>query len=326
MKKINLFLLILLSTAQSLMAQINWGDYSHSFQDETLKSSSSIGIITAIKAINDRYWDDADGEVRLADFAQDTAFLKARPKEFLIRSTFDTSKVHIFLHGISRQNAGNFEFSISEYKGKVLVPFTSISKFTDKALEQQAVMPQMGYLGGILPEMGQTLIVDVRRKGSSKMLESVAIKRRVLHPYIQRLQTAGNTKTFISLTLPQKSKLAPKLPFSYNSLIFQMENHPAAGTEYRLSRNGKIMINWKRNDAAKNLVVLNDLKKGFYNLAVRYPIQPENMTSVEFEIEPVWYETNVFRILAGLLLAGCGGAFLFSCFIFDRKNKPNRRS
>jgi two-component system LytT family sensor kinase len=324
MKKINLFLLILLSTAQSLMAQINWGDYSHSFQDETLKSSSSIGIITAIKAINDRYWDDADGEVRLADFAQDTAFLKARPKEFLIRSTFDTSKVHIFLHGISRQNAGNFEFSISEYKGKVLVPFTSISKFTDKALEQQAVMPQMGYLGGILPEMGQTLIVDVRRKGSSKMLESVAIKRRVLHPYIQRLQTAGNTKTFISLTLPQKSKLAPKLPFSYNSLIFQMENHPAAGTEYRLSRNGKIMINWKRNDAAKNLVVLNDLKKGFYNLAVRYPIQPENMTSVEFEIEPVWYETNVFRILAGLLLAGCGGAFLFFMLYLRQKKQAEQ--
>jgi two-component system LytT family sensor kinase len=198
MKKIKLVLLFLLGTAQALTAQINWGEYSHSFQDETLKSTTSIGIITAIKSINDRYWDDADGMLQFAAFAKDTSFLNARPTDFLIRSTFDTSKVHIFLHGVTRQNAVAYEFSVSEYKGKVLVPFTNISRFTNETLEQQAVMPQMAYLCGILPNMGQTLVVDVRKKGTTQIVETVAIKRRALRPFIQNVQSAGNTRTFMS--------------------------------------------------------------------------------------------------------------------------------
>lgn len=324
MKKIKLVLLFLLGTAQALTAQINWGEYSHSFQDETLKSTTSIGIITAIKNINDRYWDDADGVIQFAAFAKDTSFLNARPKDFLIRSTFDTSKVHIFLHGVTRQNAAEYEFSVSEYKGKVLVPFTNISRFTNETLEQQAVMPQMAYLGGILPDMGQMLVVDVRKEGTTQIVETVAIKRRALRPYIQNVQTAGNTRTFMSLSLPEKSKLSLRLPAAYNSLIFQMENHPAAGSEYQLSRNGKIIIDWKRNDAAKNLIQLNELEQGLYTLTVRYPIQPENITSLNFEVEPVWYKTKVFRILGGLLLAGCGGAFLFLVLYLRQKQKANQ--
>lgn len=321
MKKINLLLFILLCTAQALMAQINWDDYSHSYLDKTLESNNSIGIITAIKRINDSYWDDSDGMLQFAAFAKDTTFLKARPRDFLIRSTFDTSKVHIFLHGVTKKNGSNYEFSVSEYKGKVLTPFTAITRFTNKELQQQAVLPQMAYLGGILPEMGQTLVVDVREKGTSKILETVAIKRRALRPYIQNVQTAGNTKTFMSLNLPQKSKLSLKLPSTYNSLIFQLENNPATGSEYQLSRGGKILINWRRNDASKNLISLNELKKGSYTLAIRYPIQPENITSLNFEIEPLWYQTNLFQIIVSILLAGCGGAVIFLTLYLRQKRK-----
>jgi signal transduction histidine kinase len=321
MKKINLLLFILLCTGQALMAQINWGDYSHSYLDKTLESNNSIGIITAIKRINDSYWDDSDGMLQFAAFAKDTTFLKARPRDFLIRSTFDTSKVHIFLHGVTKKNGSNYEFSVSEYKGKVLTPFTAINRFTDKALQQQAVLPQMAYLGGLLPKIGQTLVVDVREKGTSKILETVAIKRRALRPYIQNVQTAGNKKTFMSLSLPQKSKLSLKLPSTYNSLIFQLENNPATGSEYQLSRSGKILINWRRNDVSKNLISLNELKKGSYTLAIRYPIQPENITSLNFEIEPVWYQTNLFQIIASILLAGCGGAVIFLTLYLRQKRK-----
>lgn len=344
MKKIKIILLLLLGMVQCAMAQINWGDYVHSYQEKTFEDNNSTGIITAIKTVNESFWDDTDDNALFAPFAKDTAFLKARPKDFLIRSTYDTSKVHIFLHGVNDRNAGDYVFSIHEYTGKVLVPFTRISHFTDQTLIEKSGIPKMAYLGGILPEIGKTIIVDIKRKGSQKILETIAIKRKALKPLVQNIYTSADLNTFLSiLSRPyevtshegQKEKYAIKLDDlgtgfisprflpSFNSLIFLMRGKVTKKEqlEYKLIRNDDVIVPWKINNFDGNFIWLNNLKAGKYTLSTRYPIQPANVSILKFEVLPAWYETTIFKIMAGILVSGFGGAFIFLMLYIGQKQK-----
>lgn len=319
--------------AQGVSAQINWGDYSHSYQDKTLERTNAIGVITAIKSVNDGFWEDTDHNIMFSPFAKDTSFLKARSKDFLIRTTFDTSKVHIFLHGVNERNAGDFQFRIQQYNVKSQTPFTTINRFSSTKVIQQSGMPQMAYLGGILPEIGQTIVIDIRKKNSGKIIETVAIIRKALKPFIQNIYTSNELNTFLNrLSRPYEADFQnkPKDKYDLNRINpqrgQQLEIDPADNTlifflkgkirkkelvQYQVERKGKVITPWKVNDFDNSFIWLNDLTPGAYTLTIRYPIQPDKVSTLNFEVQPAWYQTLIFQFIASILLAGFGGAFIF---------------
>jgi len=343
MKKINFILLLLLGSMQGVLAQINWRDYSHSYQDKTLEKPNSVGVITTIKSINDSFWEDQDQNILFSPFAKDTAFLRARPKDILIRTIFDTSKVHIFLHGVNKSNAGEYTFRFYEYKGQPGGAYVFIDKFSDQKLLQQSGLPQMAYLGAFLPAMGTTVLVDIKKKGSDKIIETVAITRKALKPIIEHVYTANELNTFLNrLSRPYEadyqkspkdkydlSRLNPKtgaaLPLEIdhadNTLIFFLKGkvRKKEQVEYQLERKGKVITPWKINDFDNSFIWLNDLKPGSYTLSVRYPIQRENISIINFELLPAWYQSNLFIILISILVAGSGGAFIFLMLFIRQK-------
>lgn len=343
MKRIYLILVVLLASAQCTFSQFNWADYSHSYTDGTFDEPNSIRIITAIKSVNDHYWDDTTGNLLFSPFAKDSAFKAERPSSLILRSVFDTSKVHFVLRGVDEYNANEYEYCVYEYNGRILVPYTTINRFADQELKKSSGSPKMAYLGSFVAPLGKTIVVDVRSIRSKKIISTAAISWKALKPFITSIYTTGELNTFLNkLSRPyesdtqnsqegkykisdvdQETGLNKKLKIAAkdNSLIFLLKGKVTSKdqVEYALVKNNKVEVTWKPNDFDNNFVWLNELKPGDYILKIRYAIQPTHITEFQFEIEPAWYQGKLFMVICGILLAGCGGAFIFLMLYLRQK-------
>jgi len=330
MKKTFLFFVLIVCFTKGSHAQIAWGNYSQSYPSGTTDKASNIGMIVAIPAINNWFWRDHPNEQLHTILANDPSFQQNRPKDFVSINSFDTAKAQFFLHGVNEANAKNYEYRVTDGQNKIIVPWTTITKFADEALNKLSGMPQMAYLGGYAGPLGSKMTVDARRKGSSIILSTGVVAWVSIRPVITDIYTANELNLFLNrLTRPWARALstgdtdkryekyhqalgdsATGLPKkliaepSDNNLIFCLSSEilKKEQLEYELVKNDEIMIPWKPNDFDNDFVWLTNLQPSEYVLKMRYTAQRQHVTEYPFQLKTPWYQSGRFFAILGFLI------------------------
>jgi len=352
MKKIFLFLVLVICFTKATHGQIAWGEYSQSYPSGTTDNPSNIGIIVAIPAINNWFWRDHPNETLHALLAKDTLFQQDRPKDFVSINSFDTAKAQFFLHGINKINAKNYEYRVTDGQNKVIVHWTGINQFTDEDVVKLAGMRQMAYLGGYVAPLGGKIIVDARRKGSRGILTTAVVAWVPIRPVLVDIYTANDLNLFLNrLTRPWAPALSTEdlnkryekyhkelgdsetgLPkrliaeSSDNNLIFYLssEIYKKEQLEYTLIKNGETLIAWKSNDFDNDFVWLTNLKPGEYLLKMRYAAQRQHITEYPFLVKTPWFQSGWLK-LAGIILLGMLGGFFYVLLLNSRHRRKTEQ-
>lgn len=266
----------------------------------------------------------------IRNFRKDSVFFRTRPDGAQYGDpfvpVFDSSAVFITVNGINPQNAGQFEFRVLKNKKDVLVPWHTIHLFMEPYLfsSNAAMMyPQkVAFLGAFSTGFGNSLTIDIRKKGTQQILCAVSALWISRKPTVLGVFTGNEIGTFLKVFKNQwqrdifiqrfhwarttkDSLLSLRKSFDSheNSLIFYLDDKVRSKKiiEYRLvSKNEKTV--WKPNDFDFNFIWLKDLSPGAYNLQMRYSIQRQNVSSYKFSIQPAWYQTAIFKIIAAILI------------------------
>jgi len=341
MKKIVLLLISIIVISKSTQAQINWGAYSQSYPSGVTDKASNIGIIAAIPEINNCFWESDPNELLRAILANDSSFQHNRTKEFVAINSFDTAKAQFFIHGVNKINAGNYEYRVTNGKNKIIVPWSSITHFTDKTLIKLSGMPQMAYLGGYAAALGDKIIVDVKKAGANNIISTAVVAWVPIKPVLSDIYSANELNIFLNrLSRPWSNKYksqyrvnqidkATGLPAKFvteaidNNLIFYLssEIYNKEQLEYELIKDGGVFIAWKTNDFDNDFVWLKNLKPGEYLLKMRYTAQREHVTGYPFKIKTPWYDSIWFKIVAGILSCASLGFVLFFILHIKQKQK-----
>jgi hypothetical protein len=207
----------------------------------------------------------------------------------------------------------------------------------------------MTYLGGYLNQVGNNLIVDVRKKGTTKIILSVVVEWGSLRPVLLNIYSVSELNDFINrlripgtghmtskerskwqihysanqldanTSLPKKMKVAS----TENNLIFYLKAsiYSKNQLEYGLIKDNKIIRSWGVNDYDHSFIWLKNLKPGEYILRMRYSIQRKNVTEYPFVIEPEWYQTTLFKFIIGLLIISYLGFVIYLIPSLRQKHK-----
>lgn len=322
MKNIILSILAGIAGLSPVQAQIDWGAYSHSYPDEIRESPSAVGLILAIRKENNSFWETSGQSKHFETLKKDTGFQYLRPQRMVARTTFDTARAQFFLHGVNHENARGYEFQVTEFPGKaVVVPWKSIDQFTDSAVVRASGFPEMGYLGGYRTRLGTALIVDVRRLGDNQILATSVVAWETIRPEIRSIYTSKTLDAFFrqlqSVWLPDQQSagsLSPqiKVPSTDMNLVFALQEgiFTKKQVQYQLIRNGEVYKPWQDNAYDNNFVWIKDCPPGEYTISIRFSAQPQHIVRHSFEVEPLWYETSLFRIITALILLTLTGLLI----------------
>jgi two-component system LytT family sensor kinase len=346
MKKLNLLFLLVFIFAKPTYSQVDWSKYSQSYPKGSTDKPSNIGIIVAIREINNSFWNKYPNEPLIRSLENDTSFARNRPKEFVAINAFDTAKAQFFLHGVNKLNAAEYEYRVIEGQ-KTIVPWSGITLFTNAKLDAQSAMGQIAYLGGYNARIGDKIIVDARKKGNGAVLASSVVMWVPIKPFLSDIYTAGELNIFLNrLARPytawqkgaeitkwrkQNVETAPGKPgqllknFLFeatdNNLVFYFDAaiYNKEQLEYQLVKNEEVIKVWQPNDFDNDFVWLKDLSSGQYMLNVRYSAQKEHVSQYRFEIKTPWVESIAAKIIAGVLACASLGFVIF--FILHIKQK-----
>ena len=326
-----LYLFFLPALAQ---AQIDWGAYSQSFNNE---EKNPLGIILAIAKDNNSFW-TTYGDSKLFDaISQDTAFIYAHRDVVIGRTTFDTARAQFFVRGIGKHNADHFQYRVMEYPAnRIIVPWSSITQFTDSAVIKSSAMPQMAYLGGHKTSLGSMLIVDVREIATGRIITTALTAWESIQPVVTNIYTSYNFDEFLQkLQYPwaptgNNSREKPELmnlPPDNVNVIFMLDAdiYHREQVQYELRRDGDIAIPWRNNDYDNGFVWIKDLVPGQYTARIRYAAQPDHISEHKFRIAEMWYQSAWFRISAGLATGAIIGLIIIA-ILFVRQRQKNREA
>jgi two-component system LytT family sensor kinase len=334
MKKVIIFLIAQFILTAAASAQINWRDYSQSWVGDNNNNSGSISLIVALRSGNDFLWPLKANKASFNKFIKDTAFRHLRPKDFIARQAFDTARAQFFLKGVGLENAASYEFRVLEYPGnRVIVPWHEVSQFASAGVLKSSTINKMAYLGGYKTAFGKMLIMDVRNMQSKKIIATSLVAWEFIKPVVTNIYTSKNLDEFFKkLQYPWAPSKQPtgkqsevlKMPSTDNNVIFALKGEVfyKRQIQYELIRNGSIYRSWRYNDYDNSFVWIKDCPPGAYVIKIRFSGQPlSNTAEYRFKVEPAWYQTNLFRILAGLLLAAILGGFLFLMLYVKQKRE-----
>ncbi len=176
-------------------AQIDWGAYSQSFNDE---DTNPIGIILAVPKDNNSFWTTHENSKLFDTIDKDSAFIHIRRGLIIARTTFDTACARFFVQGIGKHNAGRFQYRVIEYPSNtVVVPWSNITQFTDSAVIKSSALPQMAYLGGYKTPLGNMLIVDVREIAADRIVTTAMTAWESIQPTVTNIYTSYNFDEFL---------------------------------------------------------------------------------------------------------------------------------
>ena len=336
MKRSLLFLFITIAIAKQVSAQIDWTKYSQSFPNGTFDKPYNLGIITMVKEANNSFWEHGDNNGLARQLAKDTSFTKDRYESIVAITTFDTAKAHFVLHGVYKSNAQDYEYRVLKDYKEVIVPWSSITKFTDAATTKALTLPPTAYLGGYSTKIGSTIIVDVRLKDLNKIVATSVVAWTAIKPAIRNIYTTNQLNAFLKKLQHSWAKDEPSsltyvhnkltLKPTDNNLIFYLSEdiYTRDQLEYELLKNEKVSIPWKSNDFDNNFIWLKELTSGDYELKIRYTAQRQNVTDFLFEITTPWYQSTWFKIVAGILICAFMGA-IFSVIVNIRQKQQAER-
>lgn len=332
MRKAATLLLFFVCSARLVSAQINWGAYSQSAPTGLMDNPSSVGLIIAIGRDNNSFWVADERSKYFDELLKDSAFLRMHGKNIIARTTFDTARVHFFLHGVDKRVAAGYQYRVIEYPGRVVEPWIPVSRFSDSSVIKESGLPQMAYLGGYKAQLSNMLIVDVRKIGGKQIIATAMVAWESIKPVVTNIYTSDNFDAFMQrLQYPwsnqaARQELIPediKLSSANTNLIFflKADIYHRKQLQYKLIRNGDVVIPWKDNDYDNSFVWLKPNQPGKYQLNIRYAAQPQHITAKNFEISPAWYQSNWFRIAAGVFIAACAGLLVFLLLLIRQKRR-----
>jgi len=338
MKRLLLFLLLPVTAH----AQIDWDNYSTSFQGDGKEGSHPV-LVTAIpyNGIYDgaTYFSAKPGNLRFIDslYAPD----ETRPRYIGESNTIDSGKVYFLAPGIHPANANRYEFRVVADGRQAVVPWSPITRFTDPGKALNDFKPNYGFLGGYKTTWGHSLLVDIREKATKTIESSAIVYWRNTHQTLSAIYTAQNLKNLVAGKRPyggwksdstmnsrliglEQGKL--QLQPGDNTLIFMVaaEIYQRQALEYQLLRDCTTYRPWQPNDFDNNTVFLQNLPPGNYTLQLRLRAQRHNETSYSFSLLPAWYETKLFRYLLGAL-QGAAAVAVILLFVLLRQRRKSRR-
>jgi len=328
-------------------AQVDWGQYSQTFPDKAMDQPSTIALITATKRPNDSFWSTFPAIILESRLKADTAFQKSRPSDFIAVASFDTANAQFFLHGVNRRNAAEYQLRVTEGSRKIIVPWSPITHFTDEKLNDSAGQPEMAYLGGYHAPPGSKIIVDVKKAGTNKIIQTSVVEWQYLRPVLVDVYAPGDLNIFLKrlsgawrLKENDKSLWQRQNPTDVfgripnpprklmveptdNNLIFYLDAdiYTKDQIEYEVVKNNEVITPWRINDFDNGFIWLRELAPGDYVLKIRYNLQREHVTQVAFEIKTPWYESDAFRVIAILLSSSLVGFIIVFILNINQRQK-----
>ena len=247
--------------------------------------------------------------------------------------------VNFFVHGIYKNNAQDYEFRVTENLNKIIVPWSTPNQFLDDSIQLDMFKKGMANLGGYKTTWNNYLIVDIRKKGAIKPIETMAVYWQQIKPRLLNIYFTTDLNDFFSkmkksydyrLSNEEKAKWAAKYPENEidtntflpkklildpneNNIIFYLKASIFSKTaiEYQVYKDNKILIDWQANEYDNNFIWLKNLEHGEYILKMRLKIQRHNITEYPFKIKPEWYQTGRFQMILG----GITGLFIILLFL-----------
>lgn len=319
MNTARLFLLFLVNLPTFLYAQIKLEDYSQSFPVGALNKPETFGLVLAIPKLNNSFWTIRSTSTLFTQFAKEASGKELRPAEIIARTTFDTAKVHFFLHGINRKNASIYQFRVIEYPSrKMIVPWRSTTQLTDSVFTQTNGWPQMAYLGGYKAPLGSMLIVDVKRKEHQPIIATSLVAWESIRPAVSSIYTSANLDVFLqklqypwakTRSIPSYSTEQLRFPVTNTNLIyvFNTNIYVKNQIQYQLIHNDRVIRPWRDNEYDNSFIWLKGFSPGQYHIQIRYTAQPQHVSEYHFIVEPAWYQSLWFKLAVlgvGAILIG----------------------
>lgn len=267
--------------------------------------------------------------------------------------TYDSSNVYFIIPGIHPSNAALYEYRVLLNGKTVMVPWTTVKQFTDDHFQLNNFKKHLGFLGGYKTTWGNAIIVELRRTGSDSLVASSAVCWVETKPQLLQIYTPGDLEELLSMLKTSYNPYTPEVPpgellkwrtrYAGNqldpvtglpkklvlqpgesSVIFYLRSgvFKRNAIEYQLLKNNKVVLNWQPNDNDNSFIRVKQLTHGDYQLFIRYSAQRHNVTQYSFEVKPAWYQTPLFKLVAGFLLV----AFISAIYLFYRLIKQQRRT
>ncbi len=335
----------LISTAQKNAKEVELNNYSTSYAARKITDPF---VLTAIP-YSGKY-EVADKNTPL-DMQVTTSAYRYRALTDTYRKlyTYDSAEVYFYAPNVFATNAAQYEFRVLKNGKEVVTPWSGINSFTTGDLQLQSFKKDFAQLGGYKTTWDNYLTVELRKKGSEKLLSAASVYWKQVKPALLDIYTSNELNEFLArlkrswdLNLSEgeiekwkkqypkgeidsESNLPKKLvlPSSENSVIFYLKAniYKKDALEYQVEQDGKILTDWRPNDFDNNIIWLKNLTPGSFIMRMRYSAQRHNVAEYPFEIKPAWHQTTFFKIIAGSLIA----AFFGFIILLFRLSKQKRK-
>jgi hypothetical protein len=267
--------------------------------------------------------------------------------------TYDSSNVYFIVPGIHPSNAALYEYRVLLNGKTVIVPWTTVKQFTDDHFQLNNFKKHLAFLGGYKTTWGNAIIVELRRTGSDSLVAASAVYWAETKPQLLQIYTPGDLEELLSMLKTSYNPYTPEVPsgellkwqtkYASNqldpvtglpkklilqpgesSVIFYLRSgiFKRNAIEYQLLKNNKVVVKWQPNDNDNSFIRVKQLTHGDYELLTRYSAQRHNVTRYAFEVKAAWYQTGLFKGVAGFLLV----AFISAIYLLYRLIKQQRRT
>ena len=315
-------------------AQINWKNYSTSFQGNGKEGVQPV-LVTATP-YNGIYSAETDYSHEPGDPPPPREIDEEenkRPVFYRTTNTIDSSEEYFLAPGIHPANAGLYEFRVLQDDRIPLRPWGPIEHFTEPGMVLNEFKEVFAFLGGYKTTWRHYVMVDVREKESKKIVASAVVYWRPARARVKDVYTSRELKDFLKNerraydrrpdtdSVHQwrgKLLLEPddnSLIFHVNADIFKKE-----ALECQLIRDGSVDIPWKANDFDNNLLLLQNLPPGEFVLQIRLRVQRHNVKEYPFFIKTAWQQTFLFKgIVIGLIGLSLAALVLLAKLVRQRR-------
>lgn len=306
--------------------QVKWNNYSTTFIGD-IKETTPF-IVTAIP-YNGVYSNTVALPLNISFEGSLFSFESSLSNNSTRLYTYDSSDVFFLTPGIYKNNADKYQYRVTVNSKIIITPWSSIDKFSD--LQLYTFKKGFGFMGGYKTSWGNFITVELKEKSNDSIISSAIVYWKETKPVVASIYTSKNLNDLLTLLKRpwdksvKQSPIPKKLsfPFSENSIIFYLsaDIYKKEAIEYQLIKDKKVYREWAPNDFDNNFIWLKELPPGKYILEIRYRAQRQNVSDYDFEIEPQWQQTTLFKIIMGSLIAALFGFIILLFRVNNQKQK-----
>src|SRR5688572_20449231 len=288
MKKL-LFISLLTISARA-WSQIDWSNYSTSF--DITDNKPSLGVAISYNGDYDNFDKNVVGISNwnahyILDI--DTTLDDQIPLFFV----YDTAGVYFLAPHVNEINARDFEFTVLLNNKTTITPWSPVSQFTHMRIG--SLESGSGITGNYRAGIGQYLVAHLRNK-EGQIISSRVIYFKKKTPGIKSLSTSDNALVFSNLLTNENhfdmsqpdigwhrqytSNISGgtdrlKLPYNENNVLIDINSriYRKDALEYALFKDEKEIRKWDGNEYNNHYILLKNLDPGDYRILIRYKRQ-----------------------------------------------------